>query len=67
MKKITGFVILASIVVLVAYDFFAYSKGGTDATISWLIWTWSLETPTVSFSAGYLCGHLFAQMKGKKK
>jgi hypothetical protein len=64
--KITSIIIGLAIVTLVGYDLFAVLKWGIDSTISLVIWNSSQRWPIIPFSAGVLCGHLFAQNdKGK--
>lgn len=59
MIKLTGFVILGAIILLGAYDTFAFLKGGTEATISHVLLMWSYDYPIFTFSFGVLVGHLF--------
>jgi hypothetical protein len=55
----TKFVLVAVIVLLTAYDVFAYWWGGPDATLSEVIVKVSDQSPIVPLAAGLLCGHLF--------
>jgi hypothetical protein len=61
-SMLTVEVILAVALGLAFYDIWVGVEGGTDSTISWVIWCGSRRWPTIPFAAGYLCGHLFAQM-----
>jgi hypothetical protein len=60
-KIITSVIIGLTVVILVAYDLYAVLKWGIESTISLVIWHASQQWPIVPFSAGVLCGHLFAQ------
>lgn len=62
-RKITYAVILASIAILIVYDFYAIIQGGPEATISWVIIDRSYDYPIIPFAAGVLCGHLFWRAK----
>lgn len=55
----TKYVLLVTVVVLILYDILAFCRGGTDATISNVIYKLSLDNPIIPFAAGMLCGHLF--------
>jgi 1-aminocyclopropane-1-carboxylate deaminase/D-cysteine desulfhydrase-like pyridoxal-dependent ACC family enzyme len=62
LKKIqvtTVVMMVAALIVLLAYDIFAAVTAGTNATISWMLWTLSHKWPIIPFSVGFLCGHLF--------
>jgi hypothetical protein len=58
-------VIAAVTVLLIAWDFFVGLKYGSEATESWIVWTLAQRYPTLPFAAGYLCGHLFANLGSK--
>lgn len=66
MKKITSLVIVFTIAALVIYDVFAIVKGGTEASISSVIISFSYKMPMASFLAGFVCGHLFWRMRTNK-
>jgi hypothetical protein len=51
----------------IIYDFYAYSQGGTEATISWIVAEWAYTMPAGVFAVGFIAGHLFWQMNPKKK
>jgi hypothetical protein len=57
--NITIGVMIGALVVLLAYDVWAGLTAGTNATISWQIWTYSHKWPILPFSVGVLCGHFF--------
>lgn len=60
--------LLTAVIVLIAvYDVWAISKGGTEASISHLIFVWSYKYPMFTFMAGMisgiLAGHLFWRIR----
>lgn len=67
MVKITKIFILVSLVIILLYDVYAVIKGGTEATISWIVAGWAYDYPSLPFAVGFVCGHLFWQMKAKQK
>ena len=67
MTKVTGYFVMLLIVATVVYDVVAYQSGGTEATISWQVAAYVYKQPVVAFAAGFVCGHLFWQMKPKKQ
>ncbi len=50
-------VIIAAVILLVAYDIFAVFSGGPQNTISWKLMTWSQRFPIIPFVGGVLAGH----------
>lgn len=72
-KKLTQIVmlmIIALIVIVLVYDAFAISQGGTEASISSAIIKLSYKQPLVPLLIGWfvglLFGHLFWRMKGNE-
>lgn len=72
-KKITQMVmigIVLLIVIILIYDAYAISQGGTEASISSQIIVLSYKQPflvsMISWFIGLLQGHLFWRMKGNK-
>lgn len=65
-KKITTVSISILLVVVLVYDAFVISVGGTEASISSIIIEFSYKMPIFTFLAGVVCGHLFWRMKGNK-
>lgn len=63
MKKWTQIFVGGLIAVITIYDVFALIKGGTEASISYLLITWSYKYPMLPFTMGVLCGHLFWRMR----
>ena len=59
-RTYTGIVLIATAVVLIAYDIAAEIKGGNASTISQVIYHAAQSEPTIAFALGYLMGHLFA-------
>jgi hypothetical protein len=66
MKKTTIIVIILATIFLIIYDVFAIIKGGTEASISSIIITWSYEMPLLPFAFGVLCGHFFWRMRSNE-
>jgi hypothetical protein len=58
-QKILGVLILA----LLVYDVIAIQKGGTEASISSVLISFSYKMPIFTFLAGIVCGHLFWRMR----
>jgi hypothetical protein len=70
LQKLTAKFIVGIIALIAAFDVFVYSKGGTEATISYVIMTWSYQHPITVFVAGVVCGHLYWRIRdvgGKKQ
>lgn len=55
----TKLLILATILVWIAYDIFTLERSGVETTISRVILGWHEGHPWVSFVAGVLVGHFF--------
>jgi hypothetical protein len=64
---ISVFIGLGVFVLILLYDAYLFLSGGTEATISWLIYEASYEKPFMVFCIGNILGilegHLFWQMK----
>lgn len=54
-----GIVVLCLVVVVLAIDGVLAYKGGFQATISWWVWTNSVQYPIIPFLFGVLAGHFF--------
>jgi hypothetical protein len=65
--QVTRWILLITILVLTIYDSYAFVTGGTEATISWITAEWAYKMPAGVFGIGFICGHLFWQMKPKEK
>jgi L-lactate permease len=71
MKKITAIFTISLIVfvtvAITVFDIWAISKGGTEASISHLIFEWSYKYPMLNHLAGLiegiLIGHLFWRIR----
>ena len=63
MKKITRIFVLLTLVIVGVFDVFAIVKGGTEASISHLIFIWSYKYPAFTFLTGFCTGHLFWRMR----
>ena len=60
----TKFVLLASLVSLLAYDLYAVYAHGFDATVSVVVFTLAKAAPIIPFLAGVVVGHLFWPIEG---
>lgn len=58
-RKISEYVIIAALVILIGYDIWAYLQKD-DGTISVWIWAKSNKTDLIPFLFGFLMGHFFA-------
>lgn len=58
----TDIIIGLTVVGLLAYDLYAYLKGGIDFTISWQVIQASKNWPLIPFFFGLLMGHFFWQL-----
>jgi len=67
MQKTTMIFSLIIFVLIAVYDVFAIYKGGTEASISYLIIVWSYEYPVFTFATGFLMGHLFWRVRNVGK
>ena len=56
---ITKVIVLATPVLWIAWDLYAYLTDGNSATESATIYRWAFHAPGVAFLFGVLCGHLF--------
>jgi len=54
-------------IIIGLYDLWMASYYGVDHTISRYLQVASFDTPTVPFTIGYICGHIFGYMKPKKE
>lgn len=66
MKKLTYIFIGILFAAITIYDVVAIIKGGTEASISSIMISWSYKFPLFPFTIGVICGHLFWRMKGNK-
>jgi hypothetical protein len=55
----TGVIILIGLLLILAVDLWLYIKGGFSNTISWWIWSHSVQYPIIPFLFGILAGHFF--------
>lgn len=58
-SNLTITVLVCALVSLIGYDIYAVIQGGTHATISWTLWTYSHQYPILPLGAGIILGHLF--------
>jgi len=67
MRKATIIIIILAIVILGGYDIIAYVRGGSEATISFILLQASRKNPVIPFAFGFLMGHLFWYNSGGEK
>lgn len=58
--NLTRFIILAVIAIVVGIDVWLVISRGSDATISWQLYTWAQHWPIIPFLLGGVFGHIFA-------
>lgn len=63
-KKWTALFIAIVLLAIAGYDVIAISGGGTEASISHMMITWSYKYPAFTFMVGFAMGHLFWRMRG---
>lgn len=64
-KNLTKNIMIAIVLLLIAYDVLAIVYGGVEATISHITLNYSKEYPIIPFAVGVVCGHLFWSQKDK--
>lgn len=62
--KITAILLSVIILSLLAYDIFAATYWGADATISWVSNSLAHKYPIFALLVGIVIGHIFASMMG---
>ena len=75
MKKKTAVFTIGSIVILLlswlGYDIWAIGQGGTEASISFMMYEWSYKYPIFTwafgFSNGLLVGHFWWRIRDTKR
>lgn len=55
----TGVFILCFLIVGLAWETYATTTGGSEASISWTIYSYSVQVPFIPLAVGVLMGHLF--------
>ena len=62
---------LAFALSLVVYDVWAINQGGTEGSISFMIYEWSYKYPLFTFASGFipgvLVGHFFWRIRDTEK
>jgi hypothetical protein len=66
-QRATIIFVLVVIVAIAGYDVLAIVEGGTEASISHLLITWSYKYPAFPFVIGFVMGHLFWRMPSTKE
>lgn len=67
MKFTAAIFIAITIVIIAVVDAYLIIGGGTEASISHQIITWSYEFPAFTFLMGFTMGHLFWKIRDVKK
>lgn len=57
--EITELLIIATILIWIGWDIYAYKRGGVEATESRVIYRWARRYPGFVFAVGCLMGHFF--------
>jgi hypothetical protein len=65
-KKLTVYFIGLCVLAIIGYDVYAIIKGGTEASISYTIYSWSYKYPIFTFACGVLAGHFFWRIRDTK-
>ena len=66
-ETITKLFIAVIIVLIAVYDVYAIIVGGTQASVSHTIITWSYDFPAFTFLMGFVMGHLFWKIRPVKE
>ena len=66
-RQVTGWFVLALIVVIAIYDIWVMSVGGKEASISQVLIDYAYEYPSFPFAMGFVCGHIFWRMPERKR
>lgn len=61
--KTTALFTTITIITLGIYDLVCVALGGTSASVSRFLINAGIQAPMVTFSIGFVCGHLFGYMK----
>lgn len=65
MKEASGAITIFAVLLLLAWDLFAWLFGGYRVTISWVINGWIYDsTPLVWIMLGFVCGGLLVHFVG---
>jgi len=59
LRLVTKIVVIASAAAWIAWDVFAYLRGGNESTISRVVLESSRDWPIIPLLAGIVVGHLF--------
>ncbi len=57
--NLTGWILIASAIILITYDVFTLFTKGRVKTISFTVYAWAKLYPIVPFTLGVIAGHLF--------
>jgi len=62
----TALVVTTCVIALGIYDLTVVAIGGVDESISRFLQNSAFGSPLISFTFGFICGHLFGYMKPKR-
>ncbi len=65
-RGVTKIFLLILIAAIAIFDSYVFIQGGTEATISHVLMSWSYAHPAFTFSIGFVCGHLFWRIRDVK-
>lgn len=66
-KMMTIYFSIAALIIILAFDGWVMLQHGQEATISWMVISYSYDQPLVPFLAGVVCGHFWWQLKRPKE
>lgn len=59
----TATIVTVSVIILGIYDLWILTFGGVDDSISKFMQNTAFKSPVISFTVGFICGHIFGYMK----
>lgn len=65
--KLTSLVVTILIITLGIYDLVMVVFGGVDSSVSRFLNTTAFKHPVITFTFGFVCGHLFGYMQPPKQ
>ena len=63
----TALVVTTCVIVLGIYDLWTVAVGGVESSVSRFMQDAGFSNPTIVFTIGYICGHVFGYMPPKKE
>lgn len=59
LRRVSKIVLLVALGAILLWDLAAQVFGGSNATVSKVVWQLASDVPFVTFLVGFVCGHLF--------